>query len=63
MKVTVTIHPDDKTEIDVDGVVGQGCEQYTEAVIKALGGKKITDDKKPEYYQGVGVSGKVKVKS
>ena len=63
MIVTVTIHPDDNTEIDVDGFAGQGCDQITEAVIKALGGKKITDEKKPEYYQGVGASGKVKVKS
>lgn len=51
MKVTVTINPDGTTSIDVDGVTGTGCEKYTEAVIRALGGKKIDDKKKPEYYQ------------
>lgn len=56
MKVTVTINPDGTTNIDVDGVKGSGCEKYTEAVIKALGGKKVDDKKKPEYYQKGGSS-------
>jgi hypothetical protein len=51
MKVTVTINPDGTTDIDVDGVVGSGCEKYTEAVIRSLGGKKTNEKKKPEYYQ------------
>ena len=51
MKVTVTINPDGTTDIDVDGVKGKGCEKYTEAVVRALGGSKINDEKKPEYYQ------------
>jgi len=50
-KVTVTINRDGTTEIDVNGVQGSGCQKYTDAVLKALGGEVIKDDKKPEFYQ------------
>ena len=50
-KVTVTISKDGTTEIDVDGVKGSGCQQYTDAVLKALGGSVIKDEKKPEFYE------------
>ena len=51
MEVKVTVNPDGSTEIEVDGVKGAGCTKYTDAVIKALGGKVISDTKKPEYHE------------
>ena len=51
MEVKVIVNEDGTTEIEVDGVVGSGCAQYTQAVIKALGGQVTKDEKKPEYYQ------------
>ena len=51
MEVKVIVNEDGTTEIEVDGVVGSGCTQYTQAVIKALGGQVTKDEKKPEYYQ------------
>lgn len=50
-QITVTINRDGTTEIDVNGVKGSGCEQYTQAILKALGGVVISDEKKPEYYE------------
>jgi len=50
MEVTVTIPPDGKTKIEVDGAVGNSCENITDALTSALGGKTLTDNKKPEYY-------------
>lgn len=50
-KVTVTVNKDGTTEIDVDGVKGSGCQKYTDAVLKALGGSVIKDEKKPEFYE------------
>lgn len=49
--VTVTISNDGTVEVDVDGVKGDGCQKYTDAVLKALGGPVIKDEKKPEFYQ------------
>lgn len=50
-QITVTVNRDGTTEIDVNGVKGTGCEKYTQAVLKALGGVVISDEKKPEYYE------------
>lgn len=50
-KVTVTISKDGTAEVDVNGVKGSGCEKYTKAVLKALGGTVVSDEKKPEYYE------------
>ncbi len=60
-KVTVTISKDGTAEVDVNGVKGSGCEKYTKAVLKALGGDVIKDEKKPEYYETT--SSKVKTSS
>jgi hypothetical protein len=51
MEVKVTVSPDGSTEIEVDGVKGTGCTKYTDAVIKALGGKVTSDKKKAEYHE------------
>ena len=51
MEVKVTINEDGSTEIEVDGVKGQGCTKYTDAIIKALGGTVTSDKKKPEFYE------------
>ena len=59
--VKVTIKPGGEIEVDVDGVKGSGCEKYTEAVLKAVNGDVIKDEKKPEYYAGT--SNTVKAKS
>ena len=50
MEVTVTIEPDGKSRIEVDGAVGGSCEDITTALTEALGGKTISEVKKPEYY-------------
>ena len=55
-KVTVTISEDGTVEVEVDGVVGKGCTNYTDAILKALGGEVVSDKKKPEYYQSEGAS-------
>ena len=60
-KVTVRIGEDGTVVVDVNGVVGKGCEKYTEAIKKALSAEVISDDKKPEYYQSD--SNKVSAKS
>ena len=49
-KVTVTVNRDGTVEVDVNGVQGSSCQNYTEAVRKALGGEVIKDEKKPEFY-------------
>lgn len=51
MEVKVTVNPDGSTEIEVNGVKGSGCTQYTDAVVKALGGQVTSDTKKPEYHE------------
>ena len=47
----MTIDEDGTSTIDVDGVVGKGCEDYTSTITKALGGTVLSDEKKPEYHQ------------
>lgn len=49
--VTVTIKPDGTSSIDVDGVKGSSCTNVTDALINAMGGTVLKDDKKPEFYQ------------
>ena len=51
MEVKVTVNPDGSTEIEVNGVKGEGCTKYTDAVIKALGGAVTSDEKKPDFYE------------
>ena len=50
-KIKVTISDDGTVEVDVNGVKGSGCQKYTDAVLKALGGELLKDEKKPEYYE------------
>ena len=51
MEVVVNVNPDGSTEIEVNGVKGEGCTKYTDAVIKALGGDVTSDEKKPDFYE------------
>jgi hypothetical protein len=51
MEVVVTVSPDGSTEMEVNGVKGEGCTKYTDAVIKALGGGVTSDKKKPDFYE------------
>lgn len=51
IEVKVVVNEDGTVETEVNGVKGSGCTQYTNAVIKALGGEVIKEEKKPEYYQ------------
>ena len=50
-EVDVLIDEDGTITIEVNGVVGPGCTEYTDALIKALDGDVISDNKKPEFYQ------------
>lgn len=59
MEVKVTVNPDGSTEIEVNGVKGEGCTKYTDAVVKALGGSVTSDEKKPEFYEQTDSSMKV----
>lgn len=49
--IEIVINEDSTVTIEVNGVVGPKCENYTNELIKALGGAVISDNKKPEYYQ------------
>ena len=51
IEVKVVINEDGTVETEVNGVKGSGCTQYTDAVIKALGGDVIKEEKKQEYYE------------
>jgi hypothetical protein len=51
VEVKVTIHEDGSVETEVNGVKGSGCKQYTDAVIKALGGEVLKEENKPEFYE------------
>tara|TARA_B100000131_G_scaffold221323_1_gene212818 strand:- start:11469 stop:11651 length:183 start_codon:yes stop_codon:yes gene_type:complete len=51
VEVKVTIHEDGSVETEVNGVKGTGCKQYTDAVIKALGGEVLKEELKPSYYE------------
>jgi hypothetical protein len=51
MEVKVTVNEDGTTEVEVNGVQGSGCTEFTDAIVKALGGDVLSDKKKPEYYQ------------
>ncbi len=50
IEVKVIVNEDGTVETEVSGVKGSGCTQYTNAVIKALGGEVTKEEKKPEYY-------------
>lgn len=54
--VKVIVNKDGTVEVDVNGVKGSGCQKYTDAILKALGGELIKDEKKPEFYQTSGTS-------
>ena len=51
MEVKVTVNEDGTTEVEVNGVVGGSCENYTKAIAKALGGEVLSQKKKPEFYE------------
>jgi len=51
VEVKVTIHEDGTVETEVNGMKGSGCKQYTDAVIKALGGEVVKEEIKPEFYE------------
>ena len=44
-EVDVLIDEDGTITIEVNGVVGPGCTEYTDALIKALDGVVISDNK------------------
>ena len=48
-KITMTITPGGRVEVDAEGFEGCSCEEATEAVHLVLGGRGKTDYK-PEYY-------------
>jgi hypothetical protein len=51
-KLTITIQPDGKVEIAVEGVKGQSCVKLTEFLEEALG--EVTKrDKTSEFYAKV----------
>ena len=50
-QVEAVIDTDGSVTIEVDGVAGPSCTEYTDAVVNALGGEVISDTKKPEFYQ------------
>lgn len=56
IEVKVVINEDGTVETEVNGVKGSGCTQYTDAVIRALGGEVIKDEKKKEYYESESTS-------
>lgn len=49
--IEVTINPDGTTKIEVEGMQGNSCSIHTEALSRALGGKVLSDEKKPEFFQ------------
>ena len=59
-EVEVVIAENGTITIEVDGVVGSSCTEYTDALLKALGGDVISDTKKPEFYQKEKATQKVK---
>ena len=60
-QIEVVLNEDSTVSIEVNGVIGPKCENYTNALVRALGGAVISNDKKPEYYQKEG--GRIKQKS
>lgn len=50
-EIEVTINPDGTTKIEVNGMQGSGCSLHTNALVQALGGKVVSDEKKPEFFQ------------
>ena len=59
-KITVTVSNGGEVEVDIDGMVGNECQQYIDTIKKALGGEVIKDEKKPEFYQSQGTTVKAK---
>jgi hypothetical protein len=51
VEIEVTIRPDGTTTVDVNGVQGPSCAISTDALIRALGGAVVEDNKKAEFYQ------------
>lgn len=52
--LTATIDPTTgEVELDLDGYKGKGCHAIQEVFTKALGGKVIAEEKKPEFNQVV----------
>lgn len=52
VQVIVRVAPDGTVTQEVRGVVGSGCKAVTAAAETALGGV-LTDQRKPEFNQGV----------
>ena len=55
---TIKAHVDAAGNVNFDAVdfKGVGCAAATEVFLKALGGPAVSDNKKPEYYQGESVN-------
>jgi len=51
-QITVTIGPTGKITMDAEGFTGSSCEEATQALQRVFNANTISDDKKPEYYQG-----------
>ncbi len=48
--VTATIDPETgEVELDLAGYKGKGCHAIQEVFTRALGGKTLVDQKKPEF--------------
>lgn len=48
--LTATIDPTTgEVELDLDGYKGKGCHAIQEVFTKALGGKVVAEQKKPEF--------------
>jgi hypothetical protein len=62
IEVEIEVAPDGTTKIEVNGVQGPSCAVQTDALIRALGGTVVSDQKKPEFYQAAGETVQVKGK-
>ena len=59
-QVEVVIDTDGTVTIEVNGVSGPSCTEYTDALVRALDGDVISDTKKPEFYHKEKITQKVK---
>lgn len=58
--VELEIGPDGVIRFEISGVSGKGCEELEAALIQALGGQVVAQERTPEYYQSAGLMGKLK---
>ena len=51
VEIEVVVKPDGSTTVEVDGMQGPGCSVHVGAIMRALDGEVVKDEKKPEFYQ------------